>query len=134
MDESVFTRNNASLQGGAIYVQGSSRVDIEDAYFSENESGFLGGGAISAEVCFNLFFVMSMKNRVLNRSQSLKACICQSMIQYSKTMLLRAESDLEELFACMDLVFIVLLAVELALFRTELSWMEEQSMCLLDLK
>jgi len=48
--DTIFSRNTAANQGGAFFIRGASNVNIQDAYFIENESHFLGGGAIFAEV------------------------------------------------------------------------------------
>lgn len=49
-EETMFIGNRAANQGGALFIIGAATVRIEDAYFVENESLFLGGGAIFAEV------------------------------------------------------------------------------------
>lgn len=49
-EDTIFKRNKAANQGGALFFIGSSTLRIEDAFFVENESAFIGGGAIYAEV------------------------------------------------------------------------------------
>eukprot|EP00210_Caulerpa_lentillifera_P008407 g8019.t1 len=66
--DAIFSRNKAAHQGGALFLTGPSIVNISDAYFIENESLFLGGGAIFTEHSANGDQEVLISNTIFSRN------------------------------------------------------------------
>ena len=50
IEDTVFRKNMAGRRGGAVFISAGGDLIVRDAFFVENESNRIGGGAIFAKV------------------------------------------------------------------------------------
>eukprot|EP00210_Caulerpa_lentillifera_P003724 g3557.t1 len=67
-EDTIFSRNVAGLQGGALFFSGHSTLTIQDAFFVENESNFSGGGAIYAQNSMNKNLDIQISNTIFSKN------------------------------------------------------------------